>query len=133
MPFAEGTPTESVTLGGRTYALGYTLGAMKRAKELGVLTVDMTDDTAFILSLPEYVWSCLDTEGRNDLSVDAIRELMNPLNAKAVAQSMIELFKKSLPKGEPDPNAKPAAVKEPTAGNQSTSINSGQLASATSG
>lgn len=132
MPFSEGTPSVSVTLAGKLWQLGYTLGAMKRAKDLGVLDVDMTDNTAFILALPEFVWACLDESGRTELSVEAIRELLNPLNAKEITRAMVDLFEASLPKRDPDPNADPAAVKEPTAGLQ-TSSSSGQLEYSISG
>lgn len=127
--FAEGTPTATIELAGKSHTLGYTLGAMKRAQDLGVLKIDMDDDVAFLLALPEYVWSCLDEEGRKDLSVELIRELMNPLNSRSIAQGMIDLFKASVPK--PDPNVQPVAVKKPTTG-KPTSKNSGQLASTTS-
>lgn len=125
--FAEGTPTVEVTLD-RPRTLGFTLGAMRRAKELGVLNVDAQDEVAMMLAMPEYVWACLSEDGRTELSVNAIAELMNPLNSTEIATQLRELFMASLPK--PDPNVQPAAVKEPTAGSR-TSIDSGQLASTT--
>jgi hypothetical protein len=132
MAFAEGTPTAEIQLGGKSYTLGYTLGAMQRAKDLGVLKIDMEDDTAFMLALPAYVWSCLNEEGRNELSVEQLGELMNPLNARAVAEAMIALFTASLPKEDPQGNANPPAVKKPTGGNR-TLKSSGQSAATTSG
>jgi hypothetical protein len=124
--FAEGTPTATVELGGKSYTLGFTLGAMRRAKELGVLHNNAESSTDMMLALPEYVWSCLSEEGRTELSVAQISELMNPSNVEAIAEAVGELFKASTPK--PDPNVQPVAVKEPTTGNPS-SKNSGQLVS----
>lgn len=109
-------------------ALGFTLGAMRRAKELGVLDTNAEDATAMMLALPEYVWACLDEEGRNDLTVKAIAELMNPINTPVIARKVGELFKASMP--QPDPNAEPPAVKKPTGG-KSNSKNSGRLVSTT--
>lgn len=128
--FAEGTPTVEIQLGGKSYTLGFTLGSMRRAKELNVLTLDASDETALMLGMPAYVWACLSEETRRELSVEAIGELMNPSNMKAIALKVGELFKASVPKEDSDPNAEPAAVKEPTAG-KSTLISSGQLASTT--
>ena len=130
MPFAEGTPTATVRLGGKSYELGFTLGAMKRAKELGVLTLDTSDQSAMMLALPEYVWSCLTEEDRRDLTVAQINELINPSNVAKIAEAVGELFRASLPAESASGNAEPAAVKEPTAGTR-TSSNSGQLASTT--
>lgn len=124
--FAEGTPTETIELGGKSYTLGFTLGAMRRAKDLGVLHRNAENETDLMLALPEYVWSCLSEEGRAELSVAKISELMNPVNVAVIAEAVGQLFTASVPK--PDPNAQPAAATEPTAGNLN-SKNSGQLAS----
>jgi len=129
MRFAEGTPTVDITLGGKDYTLGYTIGAMKRAKELNVLDIDTADSVAFMLALPAFVWACMDEEARKELSVSAIEELTNPLNIHDISTAVGELFSASLPK--PDPNVEPAAVTMPTAGN-SASKNSGRLESMTS-
>lgn len=126
MGFAEGTPTATISLGGKSYDLGFTIGAMRRSRALGVLNVDATDNVSFMLALPEYVWACLDDEGRKDLSVAQISELMNPANVNEIAGAVGEIFRASIP--APDPNVEPAAVKMPTAGN-STSTNSGPLES----
>lgn len=128
--FAEGTPTATVELGGKSYELGFTVGAMKRAKELRVLNIDANDETAFMLALPEFVWSCLEGSARKELSVEQIDELMNPSNIKEIAQSVGALFRASLPEENTSGNGEPAAVKEPTAGSR-TSIDSGQLVSTT--
>jgi hypothetical protein len=128
--FAEGTPTAAIELNGKPYTLGFTLGAMRRAQELGVLEVNAEDATAMMLALPEFVWSCLDEDSRKELSVEQISEMMSPLNTPEIAGKVGELFKVSVPK--PDPNAQPAAAKgkKPTAGKPS-SKNSGQLAATT--
>lgn len=131
--FAEGTPTVTVQLD-KPRELGFTIGAMRRANELGVLSVDANDNTAMMLVMPEYIWVCLSDEGREELSVKQIAELLHPQNIKAAMVAIGELFKASLPKEEPGKNGEPAAVEEkPTAGTRrSTSTSSGQLASTTS-
>lgn len=125
MAFAEGTPTVTIELD-KPRELGYTLGAMRRAQELGVLKLDMEDDVSFMLALPRYVWACMDSEGRKDLTIETIEEMMNPLNAKTIARKMIELFKASLPPEDPSGNAEPAAAMMPTAGGSILNT-SGQL------
>lgn len=120
-----------ITLGGKPYTLGFTIGAMRRAQELGVLQVDVSDGTAFMLAMPGYVWACLPEEAREELSVKAIDELINPNNIKPISDAVGELFRLSMPKEESPGNGLPAAAmeKRPTAG--STSTSSGQLASTT--
>jgi hypothetical protein len=126
MPFAEGTPTVDITLDGKDYTLGYTLGAIGRARELGVEKIDVTDSIAFMLALPSFVWVCLDESGREELSVKQIAELVNPLNVGTVAEKIGELWNASVP--EPDPNVQPPAeMTKPTGGNSTSKI-SGQLA-----
>lgn len=131
MPFAEGTPTAEVTLAGKVYTLGFTLGALRRCRELGVLKLDVQDQTAFMLALPEYVWACLSEIERGELTVDGIGELMNSTNMAEIADAVGKLWASSIPKGKSEKNAPPAAVKKPTAGSKkdSTSISSGQSAS----
>lgn len=132
MPFAEGTPTAQIELNGKSYTLGFTLGAMKRAKDLGVLTVNTQDDTDFMLALPGYVWACMDDEARKESTPESLAERMHPHNARAIAKAVTALFVDSLPREEPQKNSAPAAVKTPTAGHErSTSTNSGRLESTT--
>lgn len=123
--FAEGTPTVTIRLGGKDYTLGYTLGSMLRAKDLGVLNVDVEDPVERMLKIPEYVWCCFDAESRKELTLEAVRELLNPTNIREIGVKVEMLFLGSLPDGEPDPNVEPPAVKEPTGGN-STSRSFGQ-------
>ena len=130
MPFAEGTPTASVTLD-KPRELAFTIGAMRRAKELGVLAVNVEDPTALMLAMPEYVWACLSDKDRKELSVEAIAELISPHNIVGVTEAIGSLFKSSMPE-DTSGNAQPAAVETPTAGN-STSISSGELAGTISG
>lgn len=131
--FAEGTPTRTIDLNGKPHTLGWTLGAMRRARELGVLGVDAEDGIALMLALPEFVWACLLEEDREELSVAQIGELINPTNINVIGKEVGDLFRASVPKREPDPNAQPAAgKKKPTAGKKkSTSTSSGHSASST--
>lgn len=123
--FAEGIPTETIELDGKVYTLGFTMGSMKRAQDLGVLNVDIQDQTARMLALPEYVWVCLDREGREELSVEAIRELIGPYNIVSIAEKIGNLFAASVPEGNASPAAVVETLKESTAGvKRSTSTSS---------
>jgi hypothetical protein len=133
--FAEGVPTVTIELGGKSYPIGFTMGSMKRAQDLGVLKVNVEDATAMMLALPEYVWACLNEEGRKELSVDAIRELISPTNLEAITEKISELFKASLPEPGPEGNASPAAALETmietTAGMRSSTSSSSTQSAAT--
>ena len=126
------TPTATIELGEKTYTLRFTIAAMQRAQDLGVLNVDTTNETAFLLALPAYVWACMDKTARKELDLEAVGELMNPRNMKEIAEAVGGLFKASLPEESTSGNGEPAAEKIPTAG-ESTSISSGELAVSISG
>ena len=129
MSFAQGTPTALIELGGKTYELGFTVGAMQRSNELGVLNVDTSDGTAFILAMPQFIWACLPSDAdREELSAKAIAELLNPTNITPIAAALGKLFRASIP--EPDVKTNPGAATELTPG-QSTSTNSGHLVGTT--
>lgn len=125
--FTEATPTRIITLDGKPRELGFTMGAMRRAEELGVLQLEVTDPVVLMLKLPEYVWCCLPKAVRKELSVEDIAELLNPTNITEIAAAVDALFRLSVP--DPEVKTEPAAEKEPTAGNQSTSTSSGRSAS----
>lgn len=128
MAFATGTPTQLVELDGEIYEIGFTINAMKRAQDLGVLDVDTSDGSAFMRAMPEYLWACMDDDGRAKLSVKQIGDLLNPNNIQPIIKAVGDLFLASLPK--PDVKDEPGAAKTPTPGN-STSTNSGHLVSTT--
>lgn len=125
--FSEGTPTVTIDLD-KPRTLAFTIGAMRRARQLGVLDKDATSEVEFMLALPEYVWACLPEVDRGELSVAQIGELIHPRNVAPIASKVGELLRASVP----DPNVDPPAVEKPTGG-PSTSTSSGQLASTTSG
>jgi hypothetical protein len=129
MPFAEGTPTVEIMLGGKSYTLGWTWGAKRRLKErLAMQGSDLKDVNAISENLPAVLWAALDNEARDSISVEGIEELVNPRNEAEVVEKISSLFAQSEP--DPEVKAEPAAVKRPTAGN-STSMKSEQLASTT--
>jgi hypothetical protein len=129
--FALGVPTTTIELD-KPRVLGFTMGSMKRAQDLGVLNVNAEDPTAMMLALPEFVWACLDEEGREELSVEAIRELMSPHNMLSIAEKMSNLFKASVPEGNASPAAALERLTETTAGmNRSTSSSSTRSAATT--
>ncbi len=130
MAFPEGTPTVTLTLAGSPRVLGFTIGAMRRAQELGVLEVDTADEMALTLALPSYVWACMDKEDREEISFDDVADLINPSNLAHVRDSVSALFNASQP-DEPEGNAPPAAAKKPS-GSKRTSPDSGRSASTTS-
>lgn len=124
--FTDGTPTATIELD-KPRVVAFTLGAMRRAKKLGVLHVDAEDPTALMLAMPEYVWACLSDKDRHELTVDAIAELMSPRNVHEIAEAIGDLFRASMPEESTSGNGEPAAAKMPTAGN-SISSSSGDLA-----
>lgn len=119
----------SITLGGTSYTLGWNWGAKRRLRErLASQGADLKNADALAENLPAVLWASLDKETRSSLSVEDVEEMIHPGNEQEVIEKIGSLFKASEP--EPDPNAQPAAVKKPTAGNL-TSRESGQLASTT--
>jgi hypothetical protein len=117
MSFPTGTPTVEVDLDGpRT--LGFTLGAMRRIKEAtGTLEVDenATEET-MLQTLPVYVWACMGAEDRADLSIEAIEDMIHPMNMVAINGAVTALFQLSVPKGAEGndpvpPKVRRAAVK----------------------
>lgn len=123
--FVEGTPTVEITLGGKSYTLGWNWGAKRRLKEkLAERGRELSDAAAISENLPAVVWASMDKETRDSVSVEDIEELINPRNEVEVVEKIGSLFTQS----EPDVKTNPAAVKEPTAG-KSTLTNSSQLAS----
>lgn len=128
--FSEGTPTVEIVLNGKPYELGFTIGAMRRGQELGVLDIDTSSGAAFMRAMPEFIWMCMTEEGRKEYSVATIAELLNPINIAPILKQVGDLFLASMPK--PDPKGNPGAVKAPTPG-PSTSNSSGPLVGTTSG
>lgn len=124
MAFAEGTPTVSVTLNGKSYTLGWTWGSKRRLKEwFTAHGIDGNSPQAMGENLPAMLWASMDKPDRESLSVDDVSELINPRNEVAIAEKIGEMFKVSEP--EPDTKAEPVAVKEkPLTTGNSTSMNS---------
>lgn len=130
MSFAEGTPTVNVTLGGKSFTLGWTWGSKRRLKEwFTAHGVDGNSPAAVGENLPAVLWASMDKADRDSHSTEDVEELLNPQNELEIATALGTLFKASEP--EPDVKAGPAAAKELTAG-RSTSINSAPLPSMTS-
>lgn len=129
MPFAEGTPTVEITLGGKSYTLGWTWAAKRRVREYLAAKYPNPETADEQEQLATAFWAGLDKESRSSLSVEDIEEMIHSGNEAEVVERMSALFKKSEP--EPDPNVAPVAeTKKPTTG-RSTSTNSPQLASTT--
>lgn len=129
MAFAEGTPTVTVTLGGKCYTLGWTWGSKRRLKEWTKANgVDAQSAQAMGESLPAMLWASMDKEDRDSISVSQVEELINPRNEVAIAEKIGEMFRVSEP--EPDIKAAPVAAKEkPLTTGNSTSMNSEHLES----
>lgn len=123
--FPEGTPTVTVKLAGKSYELGWTMGAMKRAKKLGILGMDWEDKAEIAMALPSLVWSAMSKADREILAAEDVDEMVNRDNAEAVAVKIAELFTLSEPESTSG-NAEPAPPKEARAGTKSTSMDSGQ-------
>lgn len=128
MPYAEGTPTVEVTLGGRPYTVGYTWGVKRRIREkLQEKGLDAAGNQEEYLAIT--LWSGLDAEARATLSVEDVEELISPTNEQVIVLKLQELIVRSEP--EPDPNAVPSAAKTPTEGERSQLTISGRLVSTT--
>jgi hypothetical protein len=132
MPFAEGTPTVEITLGGKSYTLGWTWAAKRRVREYLTAKYPNPETADQQEQLATAFWAGLDKESRTGLSVEDVEEMIHSGNEAELVEKMGSLFTKSEP--EPDPNVAPVAVMEkektPTTG-RSTSTNSPQLASTT--
>lgn len=108
MPFAEGTPTVEVTLD-KARTLGFTMGAMRRIKaRLGTLAMPALEDGTInqdkaVEWIPVVVWACLDAEGRAQLTVEQVEDLIHPGNVKATSRAVVELFNASAPDAAQDP------------------------------
>ena len=126
MPFAEGTPTVEITLGGKSYTLGWTWAAKRRARDYFASQGKDPDKATQEENIAVALWASLEKEARDSLSVGDIEEVINPANEEAILEKMSSLFTKS----EPDPKPEPVAAKIPTTG-RSTSMSSPQLASTT--
>lgn len=123
--FAEGTPTVTVQLGGKSYMLGWTWAAKRRVKERLKPEDPFEDNIATVL------WAAMDKESREGISVEEIEELVHSGNEAEVVGKFSELFVKSEPKEEPGKNGDPVALSTATTGNQSSKT-SGRLQSTTS-
>lgn len=99
MPFLEGIPTVVVQLD-KPRTLGFTLGSMRRIQEvLGTLEYRV-DAAADMLAVPTYVWACMDAEGRAELSIEQVEEMIHPGNLKAMSEACTTLFHASSPEAK---------------------------------
>lgn len=110
----------AITLGGKSYTLGWTWGAKRRLQEgLKERGVDLNSpDSAVGENLPLVIWAALDKATREGISVDEIEELVNPRNQVEVVTKLGQLFTESEPDREPEGNARAGAVETPTPGDQ---------------
>lgn len=131
--FAEGTPTKDIQLGGKSYTLGWTWGARRRAR---VALTDRYPDPKNVdksEAIAAALWASMDKETREAVSVEDIEEMIHPGNEIEIMQKIDELIKASEPDPEPEGNAQPAAGKKPTAGSKKSRTGSQRSRSATSG
>lgn len=102
MPFAEGIPTVEVKLD-KPRALGFTLGSLRRVKDrLGTLDVKVEGPEG-LLALPTCVWASLDAEGRKELTVEQIEDMIYPGNMQEISTAVAQLFKQSTPDAKENP------------------------------
>lgn len=114
----------NVTLGGKSYTLGWTWGSKRRLKEYFTAHgIDGNSPSAVGENLPAVLWASMDKADRESLSMEDVEELLNPQNELEIATSLGGLFKASEP--DSDVKAEPAAAKErPLTAGKSTSISS---------
>lgn len=129
MPFAEGTPTVSVQLGGKSYTLGWTWGAKRRVRDL-MLELGITDPAD--ANQEEYVamglWASMEPDARSTVTFREIEEMINPANELEISTTVMGMIVRGEPKEEPGKNVGPVAVKEPTTGHSNSKM-SGRLES----
>lgn len=128
--FAEGTPTVDVTLGGKTYTIGYSWGAKRRARQELIRRGNDADRAHEEEYLSTLLWACLGKEDRSLLSVEDIEDMIHPGNESEIGKQLKQLIVRGEPDEEPEGNARPAAAnRETTAGTSSTE--SGRLVATT--
>lgn len=129
MSFAEGTPTVEITLGGKSYTIGYSWGGKRRAREY--LTRQGADPAK--ANEEEYLstllWACMDKESRSSLTVEDVEDMIHPGNEVEIGEKLKQLIVRGEPDEEPEGKTRPEAVKVPTSGTPSS--RSGQLQSTT--
>lgn len=131
--FAEGTPTVTITLGGKSYELGFNWGAKRRVRDYLTKAGKTELNTHQEDYLAATVWASMDKETRSTLTVDDVAEWINPRNERKIAQKIEQLVTDAEPEEDAEEkNGQPVAVKMPTTGDsQSNSV--GPLVSTTSG
>jgi hypothetical protein len=108
MPFIEGVPTVTLKLD-KPRTLAFTMGAMRRIQErLG--TLDITKDVAGgLLTMPTYIWACMDADARKEITVEEVEDMIHPGNMGEIGAAIDALFGASNPEG-----ATEAEVADPT-------------------
>lgn len=110
--FIEGVPTVTVQLD-KPRELAFTLGALRRAREkLGDFDLDV-DKLESLAALPALLWACLSAEGRKQITVEQIEDMIHPGNMDVISEAVRKLFRKSQPEGPGNPTD--AAPAEPAA------------------
>lgn len=131
MGFAEGTTTAKVQLAGKPRELAFSLGAMKRADDLGVLTTDPKNEIQMLLALPAFIWAAMDKENREELPAEDVAEHINAANLGEMLDAFMAIYGAAMP-DESAGNATAGAAKKPTPAKKSTLKSSGRLGSTTS-
>lgn len=120
MAFLEGVPTVEIRLD-KTRQLGFTMGAMKRIRDVaGTLELPIVDgkiplDKALEL-MPVYIWACLDAQDRDEVSVEQLLEFLHPGNMAEISDAIVRLFKRSNPEASADADPIPAGPRLEAAG-----------------
>lgn len=98
--FAEGQPTAVVPLD-KPRTIGFSLGAMRRVRDqLGTLEYD-PDSPDALLALPAYVWACLSSADRAELSVAQVEDMIHPGNMAEVSETLGVILRASSPDAKP--------------------------------
>ena len=131
MAFAEGVPTEAITLGGKVYRIAFTWGARRRCKEYFDSRGKDPAGSHQYEAVAAAIWAGMEEEDRKGISVEAVEDMIHPGNEAEILRRVGDLTEKS----QPDPvevKTEPGAVKEPTPGamNSNERGHSGSLISA---
>lgn len=111
-------PVAEIMLGGSPRKIAFTLGAMRRIKEVTGHGIDEETDQRTVDVLGAYIWAMLVKEDRKGLTVEDVEDMLHPGNL----ESITEVFNKLVTASTGD-----AEGKANGAGSPSTLTNSGPL------
>jgi hypothetical protein len=130
MSFIEGVPTVMIDLD-KPRELGYTVAAIARIQAIVGAAADLTLQKTQVEMLPKLVWACLSAEGRRELSIEQIEDMIHLGNVGPIGAAIGVLHAASNPEDAEGNGVKGPRKKAARA--ELISASSGPSASTTSG